>query len=58
MTDFKINQLAKNIVLATYKVQKASADEKKMTPSLRSSIWRKEKGRWRMVFHQGTVSKK
>ncbi len=58
ISDFKANELAANIVLATYKIQKASADEKDMTSSLRSSIWRNENGQWRMVFHQGTVSKK
>lgn len=57
LTDFKIEKLGKEVVLATYRLKKASADEKKMTPSLRSSIWKKTDGQWQMMFHQGTKTK-
>jgi hypothetical protein len=46
--DFKIKELSEDVMLATYKVEANS------TISLRSSIWKYERGDWRMVFHQGT----
>lgn len=44
VTDFRVLAVSEDVALATYR-----------TPaSLRSSIWRREGGRWRIVFHQGT----
>jgi len=44
LTDFSIRELAPHVVLATYRSGQ----------SLRSSLWRREAGGWRVVFHQGT----
>lgn len=52
--DFKVRVLSKDCLLATYKVIKHDELEKKKY-SLRSSIWIKEEGRWKMTFHQGTL---
>ena len=46
LADFSARRLAANIVLVTYRVVESQ--------TIRSSIWRLEDGRWRMVFHQGT----
>lgn len=46
--DFQIQNLAKDIVLATYK----TIENKLIT--LRTSIWKKEGDDWRLFFHQGT----
>jgi len=45
VSDFQVLALSEDVALATYR-----------TPaSLRSSVWRREGGRWRCVFHQGTA---
>ena len=46
LVDFTARKLAADIVLVTYRVVE--------NQTIRSSIWRLEDGRWRMVFHQGT----
>ena len=46
VVDFSARRLAADIVLVTYRVVESR--------TIRSSIWRLEDGRWRMVFHQGT----
>jgi len=44
LIDFRAVEVAPGVVLATYR-----------TPlSIRSSIWRREGGAWRLYFHQGT----
>lgn len=52
LSDFDIYPLSENIVLTTYKI----FNEEKEQHSLRSSIWKYENSKWRMVFHQGTPS--
>jgi ribonuclease HI len=48
--DFYPVRLAPDVVLLTYRIVGAR-------PSLRSSVWlRDADGRWRMRFHQGTLS--
>lgn len=47
--EFTCTRLASDVALLTYVA--ASRDRK----SLRSSLWRLEGDRWRLVFHQGTV---
>lgn len=44
--DFVIRRLSPGVALATYRIQE--------TGTLRSSVWQRQGGRWRMVFHQGT----
>lgn len=44
--EFGARELSPAIVLVTYRIGE--------TGTLRSSIWRSDGARWRMVFHQGT----
>jgi glyoxylase I family protein len=46
ITDFRLLELGRGVVLATYRLGK----------TIRSSIWRCEDGCWRILFHQGTPS--
>jgi hypothetical protein len=48
-TDFQCQRLSSDLALLTYV---ASTSTRR---TLRSSIWRLEQGRWRLIFHQGTV---
>jgi hypothetical protein len=44
LVDFRAVEVAPGVALATYRTPQ----------SLRSSIWRREAGAWRLYFHQGT----
>jgi ribonuclease HI len=44
--DFHADQLSADVVLLTFRT----------TGALRSSIWVRDAGNWRMRFHQGTTS--
>ncbi len=48
--DFVVRPLGDDIVLATDRTRRADGSR----PTLRASIWRREAGRWRLAFHQGT----
>jgi glyoxylase I family protein len=48
--DFICQQLSPELVLLTYKSTHLATSQS----SLRSSLWRLEDRRWRLVFHQGT----
>lgn len=50
ISDFEVNPLSDEIVLATYRVLNFDSNQY----SLRSSIWKLINKRWQMVFHQGT----
>lgn len=52
IVDFKIKWISKECILATYRLVKDSIGTKEY--SLRSSIWKKQNHRWKMIFHQGT----
>lgn len=54
--DFAINELSDDCLLATYKVIKHSELNENRKYSLRSSIWKCFDGKWKMVFHQGTLT--
>ncbi|HEX9061195.1 MAG TPA: DUF4440 domain-containing protein [Clostridia bacterium] len=54
--DFKINELSAGCVLATYKLIKHSESNENMKYSLRSSIWKFYDKRWKIFFHQGTLT--
>lgn len=56
LDDFQVQELGPGIVLVTYRGNCRVADSEGVRRSLRSSIWRKEGGRWVVVFHQGTPS--
>ena len=46
--DFKVEELSKDVMLATYKTTEDGV------ASLRSSIWKRYGDEWKMIFHQGT----
>lgn len=48
VADMKTTFIAPDIALVTYRILGKRE-------SLRSSLWRKRDGQWRMVFHQGTL---
>lgn len=49
---FKAKKLSHDTYLVTYKTVIKSGNN--LAKALRSSIWKKSKGRWLMFFHQGT----
>ncbi|RWZ58595.1 DUF4440 domain-containing protein [Halobacillus fulvus] len=51
--DYKVQPLAPDVVLATYLIR----DKTRNRNTLRSSIWKYVDGRWRLSFHQGTITK-
>jgi hypothetical protein len=56
LTNFKTSQLASDVVLATYMATRYSSTAEPPVYSLRSSIWKRIDGQWRIIFHQGTRS--
>jgi hypothetical protein len=57
MQDFKARRVSYGCILATYKAVRKDADGNAVSVTLRSSIWRRGGGAWKMVFHQGTITK-
>jgi hypothetical protein len=51
VSEFKVRLLSAQVALVTYRAQRHSEPP---VHTLRSSTWRQRKGRWQMVFHQGT----
>ena len=58
MTDFSIRELAPDLVQTFFKTEKTVVGTDKVGYSMRNSIWKKENGKWKMIFHQGTPTKK
>lgn len=54
-TEFKTQEIAPNTVLATYRADKLDGNNNVQEASRRSSIWQEQDGKWRLVFHQGTL---
>ncbi|MDQ0045641.1 SMU1112c/YaeR family gloxylase I-like metalloprotein [Variovorax boronicumulans] len=54
ISEFRVQRMAPDIALVTYRAHRAAIPERAAADSLRSSLWRLRRGRWRMVFHQGT----
>jgi hypothetical protein len=54
MEDFKCLWIAEGVVLVTYRTVKIDSHSSRSSTVLRSSIWIKELGEWRVRFHQGT----
>lgn len=52
--DFKMSLLGEGVALLTYRSTRQSAADLEEQHALRSSIWMRVGGRWRMRFHQGT----
>ncbi len=55
ISDFKITLLAPDVALVTYRSHRAATAARPGADSLRSSIWKRISGQWKMVFHQGTT---
>ena len=49
IANFKLSILTVDVALVTYIATQSGG-----ASSLRSSIWKRSDGRWRMAFHQGT----
>ena len=49
IADFKLIRLADDVAVVTYIATQAGRGS-----TLRSSIWKRSGGKWRMAFHQGT----
>jgi hypothetical protein len=57
LTDFDLKMLSEALGLVTYRSTRRYPDGREIK-TLRSSIWRLEAdGRWRMLFHQGTLTR-
>ena len=54
--DFKVTQIGEDCALATYRAVRTKEDLE-IDCTLRSSLWRRENGMWKMLFHQGTPAK-
>ncbi|WP_291648375.1 DUF4440 domain-containing protein [Clostridium sp.] len=54
ISNFNLNQLSEDCVLATYMVLKKHGVNNDEKPSIRSSIWKCINGNWKIIFHQGT----
>ena len=52
----EIDKLLSDIIQITYTTRSQAGDEKPRY-SLRSSIWKHNNSEWKMVFHQGTITK-
>lgn len=52
--DFRISLLGETAALLTYRSVRRSTSDPNEEQSLRSSIWVRDQGRWRLRFHQGT----
>ena len=48
-----VRELSADVMLLTYKCVSGASGTRRT--SIRSSIWKKMDGRWRMCFHQGTI---
>jgi len=51
-TDFDVRAIAPDVALVVYCATRRSGGTQ--AHSMRSSLWRREAGGWRMVFHQGS----
>lgn len=53
--DFKTQEISSDVILATYRAEKLAILSGEKSWSLRSSLWQKRNGLWKMIFHQGTL---
>ena len=51
-SQFNVRMLAPNIALVTYRAHRHSTPP---VHSLRTSIWEQKQGKWKIIFHQGTL---
>lgn len=52
MYNFDLHPLTEHVVLTTYFI----VDSTRNRNTYRSSIWKQVDGKWRLYFHQGTIS--
>lgn len=52
---FEVVRLDDDLALTRYRLLRRRSTQDMPTQSLRSSVWRRSEGRWRMLFHQGTM---
>jgi hypothetical protein len=52
--DFKCDFICEGVALVTYRTVRTDADSGLSSAALRSSLWTKKAGAWRLRFHQGT----
>lgn len=52
--EFQCTFLSEHVALVTYQTVRTDAKSGERLVSLRSSIWTRADGEWRMRFHQGT----
>ena len=53
-SNFSATELGPDAALLTYRIRLHGEPP---IHTLRSSVWRREDGKWQMVFHQGTVTR-
>ena len=58
ISDFRIKELSSNCILSLFKLIKHDVVDENKKYSLRSSIWKNYDGKWKMFFHQGTLTSK
>jgi hypothetical protein len=51
---FEVLALAPDVVLTRYRLVRRRSPGEATSHSLRSSVWRRTRAGWRMIFHQGT----
>jgi hypothetical protein len=54
MEDFNCLLIADGVALVTYRTVRTNPHTGERAATLRSSLWTKESGAWRVRFHQGT----
>ena len=54
ISDFRVLRMAPDVALVTYRAHRNAIAQRPAADSLRSSLWRRRQGHWRMAFHQGT----
>jgi hypothetical protein len=52
--DFRCVLLSDDVAMLTYRTGRTDPDTGERVASLRSSVWTRKSGDWRMRFHQGT----
>jgi len=57
VSNLKTKIISKDVILATYKVQKKDLKNKNIIVSLRVSLWKNINNKWKIIFHQGTILK-
>ena len=54
MKEFEARELSSDAVLVTFLIEKTALETGEKKRSLQSSIWKNNRDRWQVIFHQGT----